>query len=983
MVATLCPPINVETPQHATYVTADTVYTRQAGGGQPNVGRREGLGTSGNDSRGVAEKGQATDGACLRQEKDATPVRTTGDCPLDSHSIVDKGTDHSHIVRTHFGIGGSRLRQELGQQDQVGHGGAGHPIRHEGVVSATTGYNQGRDSEGSCRRDTTQVGEGQGRHRIPLHITGCRPDILAVGECKDGQKEEGGRDKFPVPQKRPEWDVRGDKDNDPIELGDGGGVLGHGEGTGMGDDLPTEDRCVYSLAEEIGRSEGGYQGYQEGGGSGGRESSHTGGGTELTSAQGCCDTAHIHKAAYRTREATAQGSADGPTRRIRWTDDDEASSIFSDSPTVEEYYDPPAPPTGTDSHLHIRDADRSHRTKSHRAGGSHLEHGDGGDGDPADRLNMIAMSMIDVDKVLGATPCPVTALALRLHFEEEMGRIALRKMVHMEGRKGMAGTTTQGRFRNVVRKVIAIGNLRTIKRSELGHSHAIFLRLKSNGRDYRMLVDASDKDHPNAYNSRLPRPPKPPAFLPVVLIILIVMQGDQMGVDDIQTAFNQMGPLSQPMSKALGVSTPLESGSMLCAEYRVVPQGGTWSPVVMQGTTLTMAHETEWFPQRPHLEPVKRRDEMYTTRPADWVQAAVRNGKIVHVDDVVTAQKGSAELLDRRRAKVREHATEKYGVVWKEATPSSQEGDALGVNYQLRDKTWSPIKAWGHKVEMALQNTEHVTAETDEKLAGCVVWMHTVLSLPDILSQRIQQPEVKRMAVNMTRSRAEYVNGVPTMANLTRPHSYEHVIVTDAMGQGWAGASSLGYTDADKWYWCERAQTYSPHRCCGGAKTVTCPSEDMYMGEAIASVWTTLEAVRSHGGERGDGAEKDGVMMITDSDIWNKVVRRGYSGDRVLGALAMLIHMTLASQPSVAHVAGTENPADEPSRCQRTFRLTDIPPHTSPYRSALAGTRICGEVERELIAAIRLPCPFAVTIARMDRMRRGHHVKGCRCTTRG
>ena len=123
------------------------------------------------------------------------------------------------------------------------------------------------------------------------------------------------------------------------------------------------------------------------------------------------------------------------------------------------------------------------------------------------------------------------------------------------------------------------------------------------------------------------------------------------------------------------------------------------------------------------------------------------------------------------------------------------------------------------------------------------------------------------------------------------------------------------------------------------------------------------------------------VLILTDSDIWNKAVRRGYSSDMTILSLMYLLHLALARPPAIAHVKGSDNPADLPSRNQSTFELTCIPPHSQPARSPLALTKICGYVEALLLNMVRLPCPLQELVEQLKAGRQTHHIRGCACGT--
>ena len=595
------------------------------------------------------------------------------------------------------------------------------------------------------------------------------------------------------------------------------------------------------------------------------------------------------------------------------------------------------------------------------------------------RINILPTTSIDVMAVLRDSPCPASRLALRVHFVEADARTALRPMQPST----TVGPWTQPQLAYVIRAAVAAKNMSVISRKDLQHAHVIFLRLKSNGLEYRMLVDASDRGHPNAYNSRLPKPPKPPAMLPVLMVIIIINQGDVMAVDDIATAFHQLSPMTHSMSAALGVAVPLASGNSLCAKYLAVPQGGTWSAVTMQGVSLMAAHAFDGLPNRK-AEASRPRDDWHNTPPADWATCAIKKGRITHVDDIVSTAKGEPAALDKQRLEMKELATKKYNVKWKPSLPSASTGVALGINYDLSEKVWSVTTKWSQAFTKYLRRE---TVDT-EKVRGCVVWIATVFALPAIIvpsmSKVVNIPDsTRRMLQILASSRATWVShDAPTIQQLSRPVGYDFISITDAMGYGWAGATNTGLSEAGKWYRCKSAGIMSPVPCCGGTETIYVPPEDMYLGESMASAWMALRSARRQGVWRKAAPEPfigRELLMITDSDVWNKAVRRGYSSNITLLSLMLLLHLALPRAPAIAHVKGDDNPADKPSRNQTTFEFTHIPPHTRPVRSTLALSKICGATEQLMLDTTVLPCAFEDMKSLLRGSREGHHVTGCAC----
>lgn len=540
------------------------------------------------------------------------------------------------------------------------------------------------------------------------------------------------------------------------------------------------------------------------------------------------------------------------------------------------------------------------------------------------------------------------------------------------------------------REAVAAKTMAISKRRHLQHLHSIFLRMKSNGIDYRLLVDATDHEHPNAYNSRLPKPPKPASMVRVVVFLVVAMGFSFVGVDDIQTAFHQLGPLAEPLQRALGVAVPYPGGRSapaLYARYVVVPQGGTWSAVLCHGCALVFAHHTEWFPARKPLRLPGDRNELQSVAPANWDEATIRNARFVHVDDVVSFGVSSCEL-DLRRQAFRRSSTAQWGVKWKPYEPSAHRGTALGIWMDLESKVWTLKREWISRVAELLSDAS--TANDDEHtrdwLCGIAAWASSVLLTPTTLLHIVGRGQMERARESLTRFiKAAARFGCPELTTLAslraRRLTHTDTVNSDAMVVGWSAATSLGVSEASKWYSCSRTATFTIKKCCGSADPVTIEPADMQYAEAMASAYIALRHLSSI-----DRPRSGITLVLCDNEAWVQALWRARTKRYHVMALLVLIHYAMrpGQQLIAAHIDGTVNPADGPSREQRPFVLPEtLPTHGAAKRCPLGWTAVCGAVARAEIEGMRndaLPCAFdEFALATQRAMDDKPHNVGCRC----
>lgn len=597
------------------------------------------------------------------------------------------------------------------------------------------------------------------------------------------------------------------------------------------------------------------------------------------------------------------------------------------------------------------------------------------------------------------------------HFDEITARRMMRKMVASSS----LGTWSTSDVTGPAHAAVRAGTLRVVRRQDVDHLHRIFLRLKSNGKEYRMLVDATDQQHPNAFNARMPRHLKPPGMMPVALVILIVLSGEAMGVDDVRSAFHQLGPLAPTVRRAMGSAIRRRGAVPMYVQYDVVPQGGSWSATVCQSVTLVLAHETEWMPRRKPLHvdgAMVRTDEVSLRRviahevpAAEWVEAAFRNARVVHVDDVVSSG-ASAEQLDIKRRAFRAEAERRWSVQWKEFHPSAPSGDALGMRFDCSTKTWGLKQAWVEKLMRQLDDVDaRIGLPTDDQrlwqwMDGVAAWMSLVLQQPAVmwaLGKRRERSRMTALMRKMAPAAARYSDGrhpALRMKEMLQPVKAEVAVITDACGRGWAGAASDGFFECGRWWRCGDSGNLSPTECCRQAVQTEAAPNEMYMAEMLASARILHRTLRRMEWRPtvAERAQERNVLVLSDNETWCKSLAKGHSSDPVLIAVLQSLHDEMVGRlsgsvtVSVAHVRGEDNPADGPSRDGRHFQvhLDAMPPHAKPRRSVLGQVRTCVTEMCTDIAAEWLSCGMRHDLrAGRSRPSQCPHVVGCLCVRAG
>ena len=918
---------------------------------------------------------------------------------VGSSSPVDTGPYNSYLLRSNPGLPPGRSKA-AGRRRQGALGGGADTVWHKGLVrSTTTSHSRGGLGNSSQRVSSSLVSSESGLG-VQYNIERCRSGLsTSIKRNRTGSRLAGG---LRVPEEQHERSARGSKDVFPSDQVIGRTVPDSGQIPRLGTPFPTAPGGVPKATEQSSGQESGNAVPPPGGGYSCREDCDPRNNTDDAGTQGCGHTANLHTDTYTTGVHATAGSGGIPdgTPSLTRTSAPAAFGSHASSPPYhsgeqtstssqahsssgvpqpmvfsttdyddprgfEEYYQnwqydtdsPDYPPSTLNSTacgtltdpttVNTTGDDGGHGHQPHRG---RLKVNDF----PTNRMNVIGM--------MARTPCPVGRLSLKIHFDELTSRRYLRPLQPSQP----YGPLTPTKLRYVYRKALAAGCLQTMPRAKVGHLHSLFLRLKGNGREYRMLIDATGGQSVNSYNNRLPRPPRPPAFMSVAMFLLIVLASPAaaIGVDDISVAFNQMGPMTQSMTAALGVAVRSEDGAAMVAGYAVVPQGGTWSPVVCQSSTLVAAFVAEGLPTRlPLNQDIPPSDQ----KPAPWRSTCIRCRRLVHVDDVVSVAPTAAECDEKRRA-FRQKSEAEFGVKWKEFQPSSASGDALGINVDLDSKTWAPKLTWSLSLE------ESMAEWPDDKLRGCANWVSTVLQIPPVgVSQMERSQRLAWLAVAL-KVRAQFLSP-PSLDTLDLPITIGRAVVSDASTEGWAGSATGGVALAGRLYRCKRGGTeqltLSP--CCGGSHPVIITPGEVYLAEAMASAWTFLLALQSLPGE---------YVVMTDSSIWADSMARGYSPDATIMSLLVLVHILARGHaPVAAHIPGGDrNPADTASHTAQPF---DMPlrlptPSGPPRRTILGRTATCGTLD--MVGHVTLPCSFDDFITRARRMERdAGHVPGCRC----
>ena len=566
-------------------------------------------------------------------------------------------------------------------------------------------------------------------------------------------------------------------------------------------------------------------------------------------------------------------------------------------------------------------------------------------------LNALPDRTVNLDLLAEDTPCAITHLAIKLHTSDECAKRMLRPL-----QKGLTkGTVTAPTMRRHITYAVRRKNM---KPSRVEHFHVAFTRVKGNGKELRMIVDGTDNKHPNAFNERLPEPPTPPGMMRVPTGIAMVMTSRSFSVDDISTAFPTMG-MCRTMTRALGVKIEATASQpAIVVSQERVPQGGTWSAATCQGHTVTVVVPADSWPERQ--ERLAWGERSYRGTPsADWMTVLLGLKLLVHIDDVITCGHDN-EDVERRRRSMKERGS-KYGIVWKEAEPAGQQGSALGVNYDLHAGTWGVKEEWMKSFTEELQGWDRRDLDHVKWGSGCMAWITQVLHLPGIL-QMAEGATWTEWARTVVKTRARYVEDMTWAERVSPwPRRQYTVQLSDACIRGWAGGTfgQRGIV-AGRWYRCKNG-ALSTKPCCSDT-TVTLESGEMIVAEGMATIETYL------GGVRGSGDH----LVLTDNEPWATIVAKSHSADQTLGAMAAFWWVIAEEQLASAHVEGTINVMDGPSRpdegdWQESMRQAQadldndkVPLHRGLRWSTIGVVRRCPHNYEPIWAAARrvLPCSF-------------------------
>lgn len=573
-------------------------------------------------------------------------------------------------------------------------------------------------------------------------------------------------------------------------------------------------------------------------------------------------------------------------------------------------------------------------------------------------MNALPRHKINAKEVMRRCPSPRGRMAIALHTDDGAARNALRRLQPHTDRGQPAGRHLAWVFR----AAIAAENFEISDVAD--YWHVFFLRMKRDGTG-RLIVDGTCGAHVNAFNSRLPRPPPPPAMMRIGTIIIMLLDGDVFGVDDIRTAFPQF-ELCAVMRRALGVAVILESGAVMRGNVARMIQGGTWSAVTCQYTSLECALSQSQLPARAAAQVTPQQWIHQRPTGVDYVSACIRARRMVHVDDIMS---GGADRtkVDAERMEFRRRAEQAFGVQWKPFVPAAPRGRAVGIDLCCQTKTWSVCGEWAQKVHRSLRNMEG-QENWDERdvmwVAGVSEWVAQVLHLPGVVSAFARGTRTQRR--NAAQLLTEQVMSRATMRRLRRPEwmlrpwprdGVRNVVISDACGSGWAASASVKrYAACGRWYRCNTYGVISPIRCCDGTMEAYVQPAEMYIAEAMASVEGIV-------GGRDEAAGDQ--LVLTDSKIWADALAANHSTDETLRALLVMVSVSALGQCAVAHIEGAHNPMDVPSRdlVARAVDIADIPmDHVGTVRWSQSGlARVCERTLRLMVEMVAhsLPCMWA------------------------
>lgn len=536
------------------------------------------------------------------------------------------------------------------------------------------------------------------------------------------------------------------------------------------------------------------------------------------------------------------------------------------------------------------------------------------------RLNRLPLETVDLEKVRRDCPSPRGRVVLGMITSDTVARKMLRKVQPAPHR----GHPVGAHLEHVFREALGYRNFRTVSRADFWHP--FFTRLKSNGIEVRLLVDGTSGGHPNAINQRLPAPPPPPAMMRIQTVILVIVSGRAMGVDDVRTAFATMG-MCDTMARAHGVAVFTRQGSVMRAVSDRVIQGGTFSAAQCQYTVLQYALGDRLPPRQVADESQPRALLRERMTGVNYAATCLRLRRLVHVDDVVSGGDDRAQLDVQRKA-FREESMRKYRVQWKEFEPSAEEGRAVGVHINCAEKWWSVCPRWATRTVQTLQElaASQWNDHTAEWFGGVMAWVCQSHHLPGVPMWliRYNRGEAIRLAIAMTTTRIRYrMQRTPEQALRRWPRDGDResapYAITDASTRGWAGARTDGVSRCGPWYWCTRAEMPTVEPCCHRPLPTRIDPGQIYLAEMLANA----ELLWDWGGERDK-------LVITDSSVWADVVARGHTMDPRMGAMLVALHLLRpgGAQVAVAHCAGHGeggNYADESTQTLLPFSVVGRP----------------------------------------------------------
>ena len=567
--------------------------------------------------------------------------------------------------------------------------------------------------------------------------------------------------------------------------------------------------------------------------------------------------------------------------------------------------------------------------------------------DRADALPRTAGSA--ANNGLRVNPLPLTTMdlaAIRLACHSPRGR----GLIHWHTNDGAArrvlrplqphhpGTITAPNMSSIIRQAIAYQNYRVVKTHD--HAHRAFLRRKKDG-SARLLFDGTDYLHPNAVNQRLPHPLIPPALWRVASVLVIIMSGSVVGVDDVRTCFPQM-PLCPIMQMAHGVTIRTGRAHLRVVSTRVT-QGARNSPALAQYTVLTLA-----LVQSPILR--------HPDGATDYHTMSARARRVVHIDDVVSSGI-SASLLDQQRLDFRQLAEQRYQVVWKEFTPSAAVGSALGIRMDCERHSWTMDPLWVNTVvtNLARLRGHELTQNSKQWLMGIAAWVCQIVHVPLFpISLAVADRFDAAIDLLLILSKAAMTHNRPRSPEQTFRHwprgHVPHYTVSDACRESWAGASTDGTSECGYWYDCVSSR-FSATPCCS-TEHLRIENAEVYYGEALASIHAWLSTTTG---------TSDDWLIASDSQIWVDNIARAHASDLQLAALLVVLWLAAPAPIAAVHVPGDVNPAHEPSHGPYRFAAhIHSPPAmtTTPRWSVIGTARACGRAWIAMRDAVipMLPC---------------------------